>query len=231
MIITIDGPAGAGKSTIARRLAAGLGFDYLDTGSMYRAVALLGIRNAVDWTRPEELETLAAGMHLESREGRTFLNGEDVSDAVRTAEVTSHTRFAANNPAIRKLMVSQQRRIAESLQREGRNLVTEGRDQGSAVFPTAEYKFFLTAGPEERAKRRLLEWKERGEQGGYAEVLQRINQRDAEDSTREVGPLCKASDAIEIQSDGLGIDEVLDRLRSFMELRKKNNPKSADDAK
>ena len=135
MIITIDGPAGAGKSTVAKQLAATLGFDYLDTGAMYRAVAHCGIRKNVDWDKPDALVALAGQMQICVESGRTFVDGEDVSDAVRSAEVTEKTRFAANNPAIREIMVRRQQQIAQEKNAQAKNIVTEGRDQGTAVFP------------------------------------------------------------------------------------------------
>ena len=149
MIVTIDGPAGAGKSTVARALARRLGYCYLDTGAMYRAVALAGLQAGVDWNRPEQLAELAPTLDLRVSGARIYLRGEDVTDAVRTQEVTSVTRYAANHPQVRAHLVLLQRAVAA-----GRNIVTEGRDQGTVVFPQAECKIFLTAGAEERARRR-----------------------------------------------------------------------------
>ena len=145
MIITIDGPAGAGKSTVAKALARRLGFRYLDTGAMYRAVALAGWRRGVDWQQPEQLADLARQLRLEARGDRILLDGEDVTDAVRTSEITAVTRFAADNPQIRGQLVELQRRVAEQ-----DNVITEGRDQGTVVFPLADFKFFLTASPQQR---------------------------------------------------------------------------------
>ncbi|RMF98203.1 MAG: (d)CMP kinase, partial [Planctomycetota bacterium] len=144
MIVTIDGPAGAGKSTVAKRTARRLGFDYLDTGAMYRAVALAGIRAGVDWNVPEQLEALLPNLDIRFDGERVLLNGEDVSEAVRTPEVTAVTRFAADNPTIRAELVRRQQEIGAT-----RNLVTEGRDQGTVVFPHAECKIYLWASPEE----------------------------------------------------------------------------------
>ncbi|MFW5692610.1 MAG: (d)CMP kinase, partial [Thermoguttaceae bacterium] len=150
MIITIDGPAGAGKSTVAKAVARRLGFRFLDTGAMYRAVALAGLRAGVDWSEPDELARVAEGLHIEVDGERTLLDGEDVTDAVRQSDVTAVTRYAADNPRVRDRLVQLQRELAA-----GRDVVTEGRDQGTVAFPEAERKFFLTAGPEERARRRL----------------------------------------------------------------------------
>ena len=222
MIITIDGPAGAGKSTVAKQLAATLGFDYLDTGAMYRAVALCGIRKNVDWDKPAELVAIAEQMQICVETGRTFVDGEDVSDAVRSAEVTEKTRFAANNPAIRAIMVRWQQQVAEE-----KNIVTEGRDQGTAVFPDAECKIYLTATPEERARRRMSEFEQRGEKTDYGEILQQINSRDASDMAREVGPLCEPPDATRIVTNGMTIEQVVAKLVALVEsmrLLRKDGP-------
>jgi len=207
MIITIDGPAGAGKSTVAKRLAAQLGFDYLDTGAMYRAVALCGLRKKVDWDTPDELVAIAEQMQIRVESGQTFVDGENVSDAVRSAEVTDKTRFAANNPAIRAIMVRWQQAAVHH-----QNIVTEGRDQGTVVFPNAECKIYLTATPEERTHRRMQEFEQRGEKADFDEILRQINRRDAEDMAREVGPLCEPHDAFRVVTDGMTIDEVVAKL-------------------
>ncbi|MDR0870437.1 MAG: (d)CMP kinase [Planctomycetaceae bacterium] len=218
MIITIDGPAGAGKSTVAKRLAKQLTsvlfqpFEYLDTGSMYRAAALLGLRNGVDWNEPAQLETLAQTAKIEIDAGRTFLNGEDITDAVRTKEVTGKIRYAADNPVIRRQMVELQRAVAKRYAEEGKGLVSEGRDQGTVVFPDTPFKFFVSASPEERARRRLGEMAQRGETGDFDEVLKSINERDYRDSVREVAPLREPKDARRIITDGMTIDEAVETI-------------------
>ena len=207
MIITIDGPAGAGKSTVARALARRLGFRYLDTGAMYRAVALAGLRGGVDWSRPDELAGLARRLDLRLCGERIYLEGEDVTEAVRSSEVTAVTRYAADNPQVRAHLVLLQRAAAA-----GADIVTEGRDQGTAVFPDAACKIFLTAGAAERARRRLADLRLQGESATLAEVLAAQQRGDREDAARPVGPLLRAADAVELASDGLSVDEVVERI-------------------
>jgi cytidylate kinase len=211
MIITIDGPAGAGKSTVARALARRLGYRYLDTGAMYRTVALAGLRRGVDWQRPEEIARLAGQLTIEVRDAQIFLDGEDVTDEIRSSEVTAVTRFAADNPEVRAHLVQLQRQVAAQQQ-----VVTEGRDQGTVVFPDAGCKIFLTASPEVRAQRRVTDFDARGETRCFDEVLREINRRDTGDATRAVGPLVRAPDAIEVSTDGLTIDQVVDRLEAIV---------------
>jgi cytidylate kinase len=215
MIVTIDGPAGAGKSTVARALAKRLGFRFLDTGAMYRVVALAGLRWRVNWERPEELADLTRRVSIDFVDSRVLLDGEDVSQAIRTSEVTALIRYAADNPEVRRLLVARQRDWA----RFG-DLVTEGRDQGTVAFPDAECKIFLTASPEERARRRLIELEERGETASLADLLDRQNRRDHEDRTREVGGLVKADEALEVWTDGLSLDEVVQRLEDLVRQRR-----------
>jgi cytidylate kinase len=218
MIVTIDGPAGAGKSTIARALAARLGFRFLDTGAMYRAVALAAIEHKLDWNRPDDLVELARRMDLRVSERQVTVDGHDVTSAIRTSEVTAATHHAANNPGVRAHLVDLQRREVAS-----DDIVTEGRDQGTVAFPHAQCKIYLTASPEERARRRASELSARGEPANVDEVLRRQNQRDQRDASRDVGPMVAASDAIEVATDGLSPTQVVDRLEELVR-QKMNEP-------
>jgi cytidylate kinase len=216
MIITIDGPAGAGKSTIARLLARRLGFRFLDTGAMYRAIALAGIRQGIDWNHPEELAELARQVKLRVVQGRVLLNGEDVTDAVRSSEVTAATRFAADNPQVREHLAQLQRAEAQ-----GADVVTEGRDQGTVVFPDAECKIFLTASSMERSRRRLADLQAQGELKSLEEVSAELTRRDQQDLHRPVGALRMAPDAVEICTDNLGIEEVVERVQAVVQDRRR----------
>jgi CMP/dCMP kinase len=211
MIVTIDGPAGAGKSSAARRLARRLGFHFLDTGAMYRAVTLAGHRAWVDWEQPEELAAVAASLTLELSSDRILMNGEDVTAAIRTLEITTLTQHAADNEMVRHLLTDQQRAFAA-----GKDVVTEGRDQATVVFPHAECKIFLTAGEEERARRRFLDLQARGEEVDLAEVLRKQRLRDERDVARRFGGLMKSTDSIEVSTDGLSPEQVVDRLEEVV---------------
>ncbi len=215
MIITMDGPAGAGKSSVARALARRVGFRFLDTGAMYRAVALAGLRAGVDWSRPDALARLAEKLHIEVDGDRTLLDGEDVTAAVRHPDVTAATRYAADNARVRDRLVALQRRLAA-----GEDVVTEGRDQGTVAFPDAQLKIFLTASPEERARRRLRDLERQGERASFDEVLAQQAQRDREDAARPVGTLRRAPDAVEVDTDGMPFDAVVDRLVELVNARR-----------
>jgi len=207
MIVTLDGPAGAGKSTIARRLAQRLGFAFLDTGAMYRAVTLAALRNQGPWDDPQALADLALHCQIDLDGSHVRLNGEDVSELIRSIEVTSHIHYLADNPSVREQMVELQRALAV-----GKDLVTEGRDQGTVAFPNAECKIFLTASPQERAKRRAQELQTRGERISVDEILEQQNDRDYRDSIRKTGRLEPAPDAIGVSTDDMSPDEVVERL-------------------
>ncbi|MDY0167017.1 MAG: (d)CMP kinase [Thermoguttaceae bacterium] len=216
MIVTIDGPAGAGKSSVAKAVAGRLEFRFLDTGAMYRAVALAGLRARVDWSQPDELARLAEGLQIEVDGDRTLLDGQDVTDAVRRSEVTAATRYAADNVRVRDRLVHVQRELAE-----GANVVTEGRDQGTVAFPDADVKIFLTASPEERARRRLQDLRRQGETASFEDVLAQQQRRDREDAARPVGALRKAPDAVEVSTDGMAFDAVVDCLVELVNGKKR----------
>jgi cytidylate kinase len=211
MIVTLDGPAGAGKSTAARALARRLGFRFLDTGAMYRAVALAAVQQGLNWADAKALVELARRLTIELHGTQVLLDGVDVSDAIRTSAITGVTHYAANNPGVREVLVELQRRAAGD-----DDIVAEGRDQGTVVFPHAECKIFLTASPEERARRRQHDLAARGESVPLEEILARQNERDARDAGRRMGPLAAAPDAVMLSTDGLSPSEVVDRLESLV---------------
>lgn len=207
MIVTIDGPAGAGKSSTAKRLARELGFDFLDTGAMYRCVTLACLKQQLPLSGVDEVAAIARTVEIEIKENHVFMNGEDVSEQIRRPSVTQSIRPIADNALVRQALVATQRRWTE-----GRDVVTEGRDQGTVAFPNAECKIFLTATPEERAHRRVEQLIELGIDADYQEILQQQNQRDIHDTTRESGALKVASDSITVWTDGMSEDQVLQKL-------------------
>jgi CMP/dCMP kinase len=210
VVITIDGPAGAGKSTVARLLAKQLQFEFLDTGALYRCVTLAILRAGVDPSEASSVEQLARSLTIELDGELVKLNGEDVSEDIRTPEVACCIGRIADNVAVRHLLTRWQREWTQ-----GRNVVTEGRDQGSEVFFDSPCKFFLVASTEERARRRLHELRQRGIPTDYETVLRQQNQRDREDFSRTVGGLRKADDAIELSTDGLSLEDVVSRLKKL----------------
>ncbi len=212
MVITIDGPAGTGKSTVARAVADRLGFDFLDTGAMYRAVGLAALRRQVSLDNARELAFVAQHCRVEFDWSKTppgvLLNGEPVGHLLRGKDATDAAKYVAGVPAIRAKLVEEQRRIGA----EHGNLVTEGRDQGSVVFPDAAFKFFLTATPEERARRRARELRGRGEIVDEQEILRQIVDRDERDSRREVGPLKVPDGADVVDTTTLTMQQVIDAI-------------------
>lgn len=207
MIVTIDGPAGAGKSSIARTASQRLGFEFLDTGALYRAMTLAAIRAQVDFQNQQEIIQFSKSVQIQWDGDRVLLDGEDVSEQIRTPPVTDAIRFLADLPEIRTRLSEIQRGIAI-----GRNMVTDGRDQGTEVFTNAECKIFLTASPEERAKRRHQQLSEMGRPLPLEEILKAQNQRDEEDRLRPMGALRPAEDATVIDSDGMTTEEVLEKI-------------------
>jgi cytidylate kinase len=207
MIVTIDGPAGAGKSSAARALARRLGFEFLDTGAMYRAVALAARRAAVSVEDLPALTRLLADLRLEMPPGRVVLDGEDVTGLIRTPEIDALASKVAAVTVVRRHLAVLQRAIAT-----GRDMVCEGRDQGTVVFPDARCKFFLVADPVERARRRKRERTARGESATLEDVLRAQESRDRRDAGRDVAPMVAAADAVVLDTTHLGPEEVVDRL-------------------
>ncbi len=211
MIVTIDGPAGAGKSSVSKELARRLGFAFLDTGAMYRAVALAALRARLGDDDENKIADMAERLTIEFRGDQVLLDGADVTQEIRIGEVSAAVYLAADNPRVRARLVDQQRQIARA-----RDTVTEGRDQGTVAFPDAECKIFLTASPLERARRRYAEQAARGESVSLEEVLAQQIERDRRDAIRPVGALVKAADAVEVLTDGLTADEVVARLEEVV---------------
>ena len=227
MIIAIDGPSGAGKTTVARELARRFNLTHIDTGAMYRAVALACMRDGIGLEDPTRVEEVARSCSVTFvrpavREGagchpvqRVLLNGVDVTEAIRDPEVTALASPVSAIPAVRQALVAQQRAMAAGL-----DVVMEGRDIGTVVLPHADLKVFLTASPEERARRRYLELRQRGVQVGFEEVLRDIQERDHRDSTRADSPLMRAEDAVLLETDGLDVDGVVNRIATLVEQRR-----------
>ncbi len=205
VVVAIDGPAGAGKSTIARRVAEALGFVYIDTGAMYRAVALKALRGGIDTGDAARLEQLAreASIEFEPGSSRVLLDGEDVSAAIRAPEISPAASEVSVFPGVRRALVEMQRRMGAS-----QSVVMEGRDIGSVVFPNAGVKVFLDADPAVRAARRVREMEEKGQKLDPAQVEREIRERDQRDSTRADSPLVRAKDALSLDTTSMSIEQV-----------------------
>lgn len=212
MVITIDGPAGTGKSTVAQALARRMAFDFLDTGAMYRAVAVEALRRNANLEDPRELTFIARHVRIDfdwtKNPPGVSLNGDPVGHLLRGGEATRAASYVAVVPAIRQMLVAQQQRIGG----ERENLVTEGRDQGTVVFPKAEFKFYLDATPQERARRRAAQLRARGEIVDVTELLEQIVARDTRDKTRATGPLAIPRDAEVIDTTGLTEAQVVEHM-------------------
>jgi len=218
LVITLDGPAGAGKSTVAKSLAGRLGITYLDTGAMYRALTLKALRLKMDLSDEEALSILARNTKIifkEASDGSLNINldGEDVSVAIRAPEVTNNTYYIARTPGVRTLMVAWQRAIGENC-----SIVTDGRDQGTVVFKDARYKFYVDCDVEERVQRRYKELIAAGKPVDLDQLRVDMKERDQKDFTRAVGPLKKAPDAITVDSTGLTVEGTVDKIMKLIHL-------------
>ncbi len=211
MNIAIDGPAGAGKSTVAQQVAKRLHLLYIDTGAMYRALTYIALTRGCPLTEEHQLRRLLDDIQIELMSGENgqtvYVNGRDVTREIRTTEVTNHVSLVAAYPSIRERMVELQRNMAEK-----KSVVMDGRDIGTNVLPNADLKVFLTASHEERARRRYQELLERGIRANQSQLGLDIAERDRKDSQREIAPLKQAEDAILFDSTGLTIDQVVDRI-------------------
>jgi cytidylate kinase len=227
LTIAIDGPAGSGKSTVARRVAAMMGYVYLDSGAMYRAVALKAIEKKISLDSEEQLEALTRETHIELKpptpeqesqglKNRVFLDGREVTYEIRTADVAQAASQLATIAGVRKVLVAEQKRAGQ-----GGGVVMEGRDIGTVVFPSAELKIFLDAAPAARAQRRWLEHQEKGDQVSVEEVLIEVRERDKRDRERKVSPLVRAADAVLIDNTAMGIEETA-RLIVMLAHERKN---------
>lgn len=225
MIITIDGPAGTGKSTVARVVAEQLGFDFLDTGAMYRAIGLEALRRNANLDDQRELGFIArhcrTTFDFSQSPPVVLLNGEPVGHLLRSSDSTRAASYVAAVPAIRMQLVEQQQQIG----RERENLVTEGRDQGTVVFPEAELKFYLDASPQERARRRVKQLRDRGEIVDMSQILNEIVSRDQRDSSRTVGPLAVPRDAQVIDTTLMSQEQVIERIVADARKMHKSGPK------
>lgn len=203
--IAIDGPSGAGKSTIAKAVAQKLSIDYIDTGAMYRAIAYKILSKKINIENEIELKAMLDETSIDFSNGNIILDGKIINDKIRTPEVTKMASQSSAKSLVREKLVELQRNIGMS-----KSIIMDGRDIGTNVLVDAEYKFFMTASCEERAKRRYLEMKEKDQEEPYKKILEDIKDRDHNDSTRLLNPLRKAEDAIELDTTGMLIEEVID---------------------
>ena len=217
--VAIDGPAGAGKSTAARAAAKRLGFVYVDTGAMYRAVGCrmraLGIAAGEVERVEQALEGLEVTIRFSNGEQRVLVNGEDVTGSIRTPDASRAASEFSALPCVRRFLFDLQQDLAKK-----NSVIMDGRDIGTVVLPWAQVKIFLTASPEERARRRFEELKAKGEEVAYDEILSDMKERDYQDSHREIAPLRPASDAVLLDSTGLTLDEVVERIAALVEAKK-----------
>ncbi len=215
MQIAIDGPAGAGKSTVAKRLAKELNILYIDTGAMYRALTWKALKEKIDLDREDALAILAKNTEISFQEDghrqKILCDGRDVTDAIRTPEVTVAVPQVAKHPKVRRILVERQQKMALEC-----NVLMDGRDIGEKVLPNADFKFYITATPEERAKRRVKEWEQKKQTVCFDQVLQEIIERDIQDASRSEGALKKFPDAIEIDTTNRSVEEVVQEMQRII---------------
>lgn len=213
-VIAIDGPAGAGKSTIAKRLAEKIGYTYIDSGAMYRAITLKVLRENISLKELESIIRMAEKTEIDFKNNSIYLDGSIVNTEIREENVSRNVSCIAAIPEIRKLMVELQRKISGN-----KNVVMDGRDVGTVIFPSARFKFFITASVDERAERRYKELKQKGYDAEIQDIRSQIEKRDHIDSTRSDSPLTVASDAVIIDTTGKSVEEVLNEVISNIELK------------
>ncbi|MCI1964681.1 MAG: (d)CMP kinase [Oscillospiraceae bacterium] len=219
--IAIDGPAGAGKSTIARKAAKTMGFIYVDTGALYRAIGLYMLQNDIHSSDEKavcaELSKITVTLAFQGGEQKVLLCGKDVTPDIRTEEVSKAASAVSAIPKVRDFLFSMQRDLART-----KNVIMDGRDIGTVVLPHAQVKIFLTASQEERARRRYKELVQKGQKAEYADVLKDIEQRDYQDSHREIAPLVPAKDSVRIDTTGITLEESIERILDTIRAELKN---------
>ena len=216
-VVAIDGPAGAGKGTITKLVGEKLGLINIDTGATFRCVALNMLQEHIDIQEEEKIEEMLANINIEMHpDGKIFLNGEDVTRRIRENDVNNLVSPVSVLSVVRNKLLEVQRNIAK-----GKNVIMEGRDIGTVVFPNADVKIYLDAAAEERARRRVLQNQEKGIECSYEEVLKGIKDRDKRDSTRKIAPLKKAEDAIYLDSTNLSVEQVVNKIVKIIENNKK----------
>ena len=211
-VVAIDGPAGSGKGTVANILAKNCNLTYIDTGAMYRAIAYKTLQNNIDISEEDKIVELAKNSKIDFSDGKTYLDGKDVSKEIRTMEVTKIVSPISSIVALREILVEEQRKMAAS-----KDVIMEGRDITTVVLPNANFKFYLDATIEERANRRFKEMQEKNIDATYEEILENISKRDYNDMNKKVGSLKKADDAIYIDSTNLTIEEVVKKMQDVIE--------------